>query len=109
MYSPAPAGLHSRGLMMIAALESFRAVVCHRCAKPIRVSQKLEIRAVQRASEGKDLESQVFVLRCRLCERESVYSVNQIGISQSRKLIVSARLPKRNARIAGPVSPPEAR
>jgi hypothetical protein len=63
---------------MIAALETFRAVICHRCAKPIRVSQELENRAAHRASEGKDVESQVFVLRCRACERESVYSVNQI-------------------------------
>jgi hypothetical protein len=64
--------------MMIAALETFRAVVCHRCAKPIRVSNKLEHRAVHRSETGKDVESQVFVLRCRACERESVYSVDQI-------------------------------
>jgi RNase P subunit RPR2 len=63
---------------MIAALETFRAIICHRCAKPIRISQKLENRASLRASEGKDIESQVFVLRCRSCERESVYSINQI-------------------------------
>jgi hypothetical protein len=63
---------------MIAVRETFRAVVCHRCAKPIRVSHKLENRPVYRALEGKDIESQVFVLRCRACERESVYSVNQI-------------------------------
>ena len=63
---------------MIVALETFRAVICHRCAKPIRVSQKLENRAAHRASEGKDIESQVFVLRCGTCERESVYSVSQI-------------------------------
>jgi hypothetical protein len=73
----APAGLHSRGLM-IATLETFRAVICHRCARPIRISQKLENRAAHRASVGKDVESQVFVLRCLACQRESVYSVNQI-------------------------------
>jgi hypothetical protein len=49
--------------MMVAALETFRAVIRHRCAKSIRLSQKLENRAARRALEGKDFESQVFVLR----------------------------------------------
>ena len=77
---------------MIAALETFRAVICHRCTKPVRVSQKLENRAVHRASEGKDIESQVFVLRCGACERESVYSVSQIvdfPKSRARRILAS--------------------
>jgi hypothetical protein len=64
---------------MIAALETFRAVICHRCEKPIRIPNKLEQRALLSSETGKDMESQVFVLRCRSCERESVYSVNQIA------------------------------
>jgi RNase P subunit RPR2 len=64
---------------MIATVETFRAVVCHRCAKPIRVPNKLEHRAIIRSETGKDVESQVFVLRCRACERESVYAVTEIG------------------------------
>ena len=89
---PLTAGFHSRGLKMIAALETFRAVICHRCAKPIRVPQKLENRAVHRASEGKDIESQVFVLRCGACERESVHSVSQIvdfPKSRARRILAS--------------------
>jgi RNase P subunit RPR2 len=63
---------------MFAVLETFRAVICHRCEKPIRIPKKLEQRALHRSETGRDIESQVFVLKCRSCERESVYSVNQI-------------------------------
>jgi hypothetical protein len=69
---------------MIAALpETFRGVLCRRCEKPIRAPEKIENRDGQNASSAKKderhyLVSQTFVLRCRACQKESVYAVNQI-------------------------------
>ena len=34
---------------MVAVLETFRAVICHRCGKPIRIPKKLEQRALHRS------------------------------------------------------------
>jgi hypothetical protein len=74
---------------MIAALaETFRGVLCRRCDKPIRVPDKLERGRGQNeevATVPHDLISRVFVLRCRCCEKESVYSVNQIADYPVRK------------------------
>jgi len=67
---------------MIAALSNtFRGVHCSRCGKPVRVSTVIANRETDsppRADNSQHLVSRVFVLRCRACEGESVYSVNQI-------------------------------
>jgi hypothetical protein len=67
---------------MIAAMpKTFRGVLCRWCRKPIRVPKRVEDRhddAEGTAGEPHDLVSQTFTLRCRVCERESIYSVNQI-------------------------------
>lgn len=63
---------------------SFRGVLCHHCGKPVRVPN-LVIRHESASHDhqtGEDatfhLISRVFVLRCRSCEKESVYAINQI-------------------------------
>ncbi len=64
--------------------EKFRAVVCRHCGKPIRVPSlvmKRESEALSLSDTGDihyQLVSRVFNVRCRSCERESVYSINQI-------------------------------
>ena len=68
-----------------ATKSNFRGVKCHHCGKPVRVPS-LVVRqesASQGRQEGDDrtfhLISRVFVLRCRSCEKESVYAINQIA------------------------------
>jgi hypothetical protein len=67
---------------MIAALsKTFRGVHCCRCGKPVRVPTVIANRETDSgpiADDSQHLVSKVFVLRCRACERESVYSINQI-------------------------------
>jgi hypothetical protein len=63
---------------------SFRGVLCHHCGKPVRVPNSVmrQESASQGHQDGDDtkfhLISRVFVLRCRACEKESVYAINQI-------------------------------
>jgi hypothetical protein len=62
----------------------FRAVLCRHCAKPIRVpslvmKKETEFQTLTDSSDiNYHLISRVFNVRCRCCERESVYSINQI-------------------------------
>ena len=64
--------------------ERFRAVVCRHCGKPIRVPALVTRRESEfqglsdSGSMQHQLISRVFNVRCRSCERESVYSINQI-------------------------------
>jgi ribosomal protein S27E len=64
--------------------ERFRAVVCRHCGKPIRVPALVTRRESEfhglsdSGSTEYQLISRVFNVRCRSCERESVYSINQI-------------------------------
>jgi len=64
--------------------ERFRAVVCRHCGKPIRVPALVSRREIEfhsltdSTSTQYQLISRVFNVRCRCCERESVYSINQI-------------------------------
>jgi len=63
---------------------NFRGVLCHHCGKPVRVPSLVmrQESACQGNLDGDDttfhLISRVFVLRCRSCEKESVYAINQI-------------------------------
>ena len=67
-----------------AVPSKFRAVLCRHCAKPIRVPaliMKKETEFQSLTDSGSiqyHLISRVFNVRCRCCERESVYSLNQI-------------------------------
>jgi hypothetical protein len=62
----------------------FRGVHCRRCGKPVRVPALVMKNETATNTQGTDdrmqyhLISQVFVLRCRSCQKESVYSINQI-------------------------------
>jgi hypothetical protein len=64
--------------------EKFRAVVCRHCGKPIRVPALVTRKELefQELTDSGDIHyhliSRVFNLRCRSCQRESVYSINQI-------------------------------
>jgi len=77
-----PQLMRSFEVSMIAALSNtFRGVHCSRCGKPVRVPTAIanrETNSPPLAGDSRHLVSKVFVLRCRACEGESVYSVNQI-------------------------------
>ena len=68
----------------VAKAAQFRGVVCRHCGKPIRVPGIVlrKDNEFQGQHDPNDnhfhLISKVFVLRCRACERESIYAVNQI-------------------------------
>jgi hypothetical protein len=67
-----------------AVSNKFRAVLCRHCAKPIRVPGLITRKEAefQTLTDSADIHyhliSRVFNVRCRCCERESVYSINQI-------------------------------
>jgi hypothetical protein len=66
------------------ASEHFRGVLCRRCGKPVRVPEMVSKResASHLPHDSEDtqyhLVSRVFVLRCRACQKESIYAINQI-------------------------------
>jgi hypothetical protein len=67
--------------MMAVLSNTFRGVHCSRCGKPVRVFTVIanrEAASPSFADDSQHLVSRVFVLRCRACKGESVYSVNQI-------------------------------
>jgi hypothetical protein len=67
-----------------ATAQRFRGVLCRHCGKPVRIPaivlrKDSENRGIQDADDAQfHLISRVFVLRCRSCERESIYAINQI-------------------------------
>lgn len=71
--------------MSAAAMSAhYRGVVCRHCGKPIRIPG-IVLRKDRECQEQHDpadthfhLVSRVFVLRCRSCEREAIYAINQI-------------------------------
>ncbi len=64
--------------------QQFRGVLCRHCGKPVRIPKIV----LRKDSENHrhpttddsrfQLISRVFVLRCRSCERESIYAIDQI-------------------------------
>jgi len=65
--------------------ENFRGVLCRHCGKPVRVPKIVLRKDSENHGEHSDrgdthfqLISRVFVLRCRSCERESIYAIDQI-------------------------------
>jgi len=78
--------------------QNFRGVICRQCSKPIRVPnlvlRKDSEKFVEQADSDRtqfQLVSRVFVLRCRSCERESIYSMDQIVDCNYSKLPTSGR------------------
>ena len=67
-----------------AATQKFRGVLCRRCGKPVRLPSLVmkHDSVCKEPHESNDrtyhLISRVFVLRCRSCEKESIYAINQI-------------------------------
>jgi hypothetical protein len=64
--------------------QNFRGVLCRHCGKPVRVpgivlrkDDENHSRPIHDDSQFQ-LISRVFVLRCRSCERESIYAIDQI-------------------------------
>jgi hypothetical protein len=68
----------------LATAQRFRGVLCRHCGKPVRIPgivlrKDSEIQGLQDTNDTQfHLISRVFVLRCRSCERESIYAINQI-------------------------------
>jgi hypothetical protein len=64
--------------------QHFRGVICRHCNKPVRIPQIVlrrdhEMHGQPPADPNHfQLVSRVFVLRCRSCERESIYALDQI-------------------------------
>ena len=64
--------------------QSFRGVLCRHCGKPVRIPSIVlrkdnEVHGQPQSDESQfQLVSRVFILRCRSCERESIYAINQI-------------------------------
>jgi hypothetical protein len=71
-------------LAVSSATEHFRGVLCRHCGKPVRVPglvlrKDRETQGYHDASDSHyQLISRVFVLRCRACQREGIYSISQI-------------------------------
>jgi hypothetical protein len=63
--------------MTAESLEAYRGVPCARCNEPIAVSPKLA--SLQDEIEYRETHApRAFVLRCLLCEYESVYGIDDI-------------------------------
>ena len=65
--------------------QQFRGVLCRHCGKPVRVPKLVLRKDSENQGVGNidpeshfQLISRVFVLRCRSCEKEAIYSMEQI-------------------------------
>jgi len=71
-------------MLAVSSSHHFRGVLCRHCGKPVRVPgivlrKDSECRGLHDAQDTQfHLISKVFVLRCRSCEREGIYAINQI-------------------------------
>jgi hypothetical protein len=71
-------------LAVSSSTDHFRGVLCRHCGKPVRVPG-IVLRKDSECNEHHDassshfhLISRVFVVRCRSCQREGIYAMNQI-------------------------------
>lgn len=68
----------------VAKSAQFRGVLCRHCGKPVRIPgivlrKDSESQGQHDSTDTRfQLVSRVFVLRCRSCEREAIYAINQI-------------------------------
>jgi hypothetical protein len=64
--------------------QHFRGVLCRHCGKPVRIPSLVSRKDNENQGhhDSNDtrfqLISRVFILRCRSCERESIYAIDQI-------------------------------
>lgn len=57
----------------------FRGVSCRYCGKPVRMSASFISRETAiKLGETRGLSSRVFPARCRCCQAEAIYTLNQI-------------------------------
>jgi len=76
----------------------FRGVLCRHCGKPVRVPTLVLRKDSENHGQPVSDEAQfklisrVFVLRCRSCERESIYAIDQIVDCTFAKASDSGRL-----------------
>lgn len=66
--------------MFATASEPFRGVSCFYCAKPVRIPELVARRETTALLEEQQylLASKAFALRCHACQKESVYTTDQI-------------------------------
>jgi hypothetical protein len=81
--------------MIAELMRSYSAVVCRQCNEPIPVSPRIV--SLHDESEREETNAaRSFIIRCKLCECESVYAVSDI-----RRLNGEPRRRKPRARAAG--------
>jgi hypothetical protein len=60
----------------------YRGMRCFYCGKPVHIPQNIIDRSlairIQESSSTQHLMSRVFLLRCRSCVREAVYTIDQV-------------------------------
>jgi len=77
--------------------QQFRGVLCRHCSKPVRIPdivlRKDSERHGHAAGDSQfQLISRVFILRCRHCERESIYALDQIVDCTFAQTVPQARM-----------------
>ncbi len=66
--------------MIAAAVKPIRVVSCRNCGMSVRIPKKiLERDASLSYSQEPSLESKAFAVRCRACQKESIYTLDEIG------------------------------
>ncbi len=63
-----------------AVIQTRCTLQCHHCSKTIRVPELVVRRnTIELLSGHHQLASKAFVLRCRACQRESIYTTDEIS------------------------------
>jgi hypothetical protein len=70
---------------------TFRGVSCRFCLKPLKLSasfiQREKLIKQEKPGLIQELRSQVFVVRCRSCHGEAIYSLDQISEYPEENLV----------------------
>lgn len=84
-------------------LQHYRGILCGYCRQPIPVPRLVE-KIVNDESEGGEKRNGTFHLRCRACEREKPYGMNEIveieGSPRPRSLRARHKLASAQPRLA---------
>jgi len=71
-------------MLAVSSTQHFRGVLCRHCGKPVRIPGIVLRKDSECQAQHDDsdthfhLISKVFVLRCRSCQKEGIYAMNQI-------------------------------